>query len=250
MQIKKIDNCEKNNSLKSKLLAEVFGTFLLIFGGLGVGMLISIQENPMPVSVAFGLSLMISLFLVGKISGGHFNPAVTLAMIIAKRFELKNMLPYMTAQFLGGFIAISILYAITIDNSLINADTRLQLFMSLTNQFGEATKIKFGLFSALLVEAIATSIFLAVIMLVNNKFKVDKCAKSLMSSAFIISITLMLMIQVSLPITNASLNPVRSTVTALMAPPALNQLWAFWIGPLLGSIITGITFRFINKNAD
>ncbi|MFT4148543.1 MAG: aquaporin, partial [Micrococcaceae bacterium] len=229
----------------NKLGAEAFGTFLLVFGGLGVGLLAGVQETTIiPVALAFGLSLMAGIFAVGHISGGHFNPAVTIAQTLAKRFEAKNVLPYIAAQLIGAAAATGLLYLITLDTPLITSDVRSQLFTSLANSYGDDTKLKFGAMAAILTEAAVTAIFISIILAVTSK----KAPKSVQNAApFAIGLTLAVMIQVALPITNAALNPARATATALTAPSSFGHLWAFWVGPILGGVIAGLLFNMIDN---
>ncbi|MFT4245588.1 MAG: aquaporin [Micrococcaceae bacterium] len=232
--------------LKGKLLAEAFGTFLLVFGGLGVGLLASLQEGAMPVSIAFALSLMIGIIAVGHISGGHFNPAVTVGLAVAKRFNTNDILPYIAAQLIGAALAIGVLFTITLNNQLITSDVRSQLFSSLLNQYGDVTRVKFGMGAAFLTETITTLVFVTVILAVTSK-KASEVAQRFAPIA--IAFALGVMIQVALPITNAALNPARATAAALAAPSGFTQLWLFWLAPILGAAIAGIIFRSI-ENAD
>lgn len=221
-----------------ELSAEFFGTFWLVFGGCGSAVLAAafpeLGIGFAGVSLAFGLTVLTMAYAVGGISGGHFNPAVSLGLAIANRFAWKSLVPYWIAQVLGAIVAAGALYAIASGK----ADFAAGGFAS--NGFGVLSPGGYGMQAALLVEIILTAGFLVVILGSTSK------AAPAGFAPIAIGLALTLIHLVSIPVTNTSVNPARSTGAALFAETeALAQLWLFWGAPLIGATIGALIWRFV-----
>lgn len=215
----------------NKLLAEAVGTFWLVFGGCGSAVLAAafpeLGIGFAGVSLAFGLTVLTMAYALGPISGGHFNPAVTLGLGLAGRFDLKNLPAYWIAQVLGAVVAALVLYVIV---SGRDGFTGVGSFAS--NGYGAASPGGYGMMSALVIEIVLTAGFLIVILGSTAKKAIPAFAP------IAIGMALTLIHLVSIPVTNTSVNPARSTGVALLADaPALGQLWLFWVAPLIGAVI-------------
>ncbi len=215
----------------NKLLAEAVGTFWLVFGGCGSAVLAAafpeLGIGFAGVSLAFGLTVLTMAYALGPISGGHFNPAVTLGLGLAGRFDLKNLPAYWIAQVLGAVVAALVLYVIV---SGREGFTGVGGFAS--NGYGAASPGGYGMMSALVIEIVLTAGFLIVILGATAKKAIPAFAP------IAIGMALTLIHLVSIPVTNTSVNPARSTGVALLADaPALGQLWLFWVAPLIGAVI-------------
>jgi aquaporin Z len=221
-----------------ELFAEFFGTFWLVFGGCGSAVLAAafpeLGIGFAGVSLAFGLTVLTMAYAVGGISGGHFNPAVSLGLAIANRFAWKALAPYWIAQVLGAVVAAAALYAIASGKAEFAAGG----FAS--NGFGTLSPGGYGLQAALLIEIILTAGFLIVILGATSK------AAPAGFAPIAIGLALTLIHLISIPVTNTSVNPARSTGAALFAESAaLSQLWLFWVAPLIGAAIGALVWRFI-----
>lgn len=240
-------------SLVARLGAEVFGTFTLVLLGVGLALFAAVNGvagNGVIVPLGFGIAVLGAASAVGHISGGHFNPAVSLGGAIAGRISWADLVPYWLAQIVGGAAASAILFFLIPSSlpSLIgqNPDATARTFFSGTsNGFGEHSplatissgQVEFSLVQALLVEIVATAVFVGVILGVTDK-------RSRISYApAAIGLTLGVLIALAAPITNGSLNPARATATAIFSEGwALQQLWLFWVAPLLGAAIAGLVY--------
>jgi aquaporin Z len=221
-----------------RLAAEFFGTFWLVFGGCGSAVLAAafpeLGIGFAGVSLAFGLTVLTMAYAVGGISGGHFNPAVSLGLAISNRFAWKDVIPYWLAQTIGSIAAAAILFAIASGKAGFVAGG----FAS--NGFGDLSPGGYSMQAALLAEIILTAGFLIVIL--------GATAKSAPAgfAPIAIGLALTLIHLVSIPVTNTSVNPARSTGVALFAETsALPQLWLFWIAPLIGAAVGASIWRFI-----
>lgn len=184
-------------------------------------------------SLAFGLTVLTMAYTVGRISGGHFNPAVSLGLAVAGRFEMRQLPAYWLAQVAGAIAAAVVLYVIVAGKTDF---TGVGGFAS--NGYGAASPGGFGLTSALVTEVVLTAFFLIVILGSTAK------AAALGFAPIAIGLCLTLIHLVSVPVTNTSVNPARSTGVALFAEgPALAQLWLFWVAPLLGAALGAIIWR-------
>ncbi|MCX7288957.1 MAG: aquaporin Z [Rhodobacterales bacterium] len=220
-----------------RLSAEAFGTFWLVFGGCGSAVLAAgfpeVGIGLLGVSLAFGLTVLTMAYAVGGISGGHFNPAVSLGLALAGRFEMRNLLPYWAAQVAGAIVAALVLYVI-----LSGQADFAGVGGFASNGYGDASPGGFGLTSALVMEVVMTAFFLIVIL--------GATAKGVPAgfAPIAIGLCLTLIHLVSIPVTNTSVNPARSTGVALFADgPALSQLWLFWLAPLVGAALGAVIWK-------
>lgn len=221
-----------------QLLAEFVGTFWLVFGGCGSALLAAafpeLGIGFAGVSLAFGLTVLTMAYAVGGISGGHFNPAVSLGLAIAQRFAWKDLLPYWVAQVAGAVVASALLYAIASGK----ADFSAGGFAA--NGYGELSPGGYSLQAALLIELVLTAGFLIVILGATAKAAVAGFAP------IAIGLALTLIHLISIPVTNTSVNPARSTGVALFADTAaFSQLWLFWLAPLAGAAIGAMIWKLL-----
>ncbi|MFK4871239.1 aquaporin Z [Novosphingobium sp. ZW T3_23] len=222
--------------MSKRLAAEFFGTFWLVFGGCGSAVLAAAFPDLgigfAGVALAFGLTVVTMAYAVGGISGGHFNPAVSLGLAVGGRLDWKDLIPYWVAQVLGAIVAAAALYAIASGK----ADWTAGGFA--TNGYGELSPGGYALSSALLIETILTAGFLIVIL--GSTSKIAPAGFGPLA----IGLALTLIHLVAIPVTNTSVNPARSTGVALFAETAaLGQLWVFWVAPLIGAAIGALIWR-------
>ena len=224
-----------------KLLAEFFGTFWLVFGGCGAAVFAAgvpdIGIGLVGVSLAFGLTVLTMAYAVGHISGGHFNPAVTLGLWAGGRFSEKEILPYIISQVLGATAAAGVLYLILNGGNAFSADGA----GAFATNFYESPVYNgrgFSMTAAFLTEFVLTMFFLLVILGATDKFANGQFA------GIAIGLALTLIHLISIPITNTSVNPARSTSQALFVQgEALGQLWLFWAAPIAGAIAAGFIYK-------
>ena len=178
-------------------------------------------------------------YAVGHISGGHFNPAVSFGLFAGGRFEGKQLFPYIISQVLGAIAAAGVLYAIASGNADFAIDnTKAGAFA--TNGYGAFSPHGYSMLSALLIEFVLTAFFLIVILGATDKFANGKFA------GIAIGLALTLIHLISIPITNTSVNPARSTSQAIfVGGESLNQLWLFWVAPIAGAIVGGLIYKFL-----
>ena len=224
-------------TLTKKMSAEAFGTFWLVFGGCGSAVLAAgvpdIGIGFMGVSLAFGLTVLTMAYAVGGISGGHFNPAVSLGLAVAGKFDWKEFGPYVAAQVVGGAIGAFVLYLIVTGKSDY---TSVGGFAS--NGYGELSPGGFSLISVLIAEVVLTAFFLIIILGSTSKISVAGFAP------IAIGLGLTLIHLISIPVSNTSVNPARSLAVAIFADNgALMQVWAFWVAPLAGAAIGAIIWK-------
>lgn len=221
-----------------KLAAECFGTFWLVFGGCGSAILAATFPQTgigfAGVALAFGLTVLTMAFAVGHISGGHFNPAVTLGLWAGGRFPAKDIIGYIIAQLAGGIIAAGVLYIIASGKN--GFDVMSSGFAA--NGYGEHSPGKYSMTAAIVIELVLTCGFLLVIHGATDKFAAAGFAP------IAIGLALTLIHLISIPVTNTSVNPARSTAAAVFQGGwALEQLWLFWLVPIAGGILGGILYR-------
>ena len=218
--------------LVRRLIAEVFGTFVLVFGVIGAALFISGDTGPLGVALAVGLAVLVSAYAVGHISGGHFNPAVTLGAAAAGRARWADVVPYLLAQFVGGILATSVLAWISATSAgKFNAD-----FAAVSNGFDGPW---FGLTAVIITEIVVTALFLWVILGVT-----ETGSTTAGFAPLAIGLALTLFHLVAIPVDNASLNPARSLATAIYGgPEALGQVWVFFVAPIVGGLIAGFTYK-------
>jgi aquaporin Z len=220
----------KGMLMSRKLAAEFFGTFWLVFGGCGSAVLAAafpqLGIGFAGVAFAFGLTVLTMAYAVGGISGGHFNPAVSLGLAIAKRFEWSELIPYWIVQVVGGFAGAAVLYVIASGAPNFAAGG----FAS--NGYGELSPGHYNLLACLVAEVVLTAAFLIIILGSTSK------AAPAGFAPIAIGLGLTLIHLISIPVTNTSVNPARSTAVVLFAQTsATAQLWLFWIAPLAGAAI-------------
>lgn len=234
-------------AMAKKLGAEFFGTFWLVFGGCGSAVLAANfggDGNPLGigllgVSLAFGLTVLTMAYAVGHISGGHFNPAVSLGLWAAGRFPAGGLLPYVLVQVLGAVAAGGALYAIASGTSGFSAGG----FAS--NGYGALSPGGYSMQAALLTEGLLTFFFLVVILGATHR----RAPAGFAPLAIGLSLTLIHL--VSIPVTNTSVNPARSTGVALFADTAATgQLWLFWAAPIAGALVAGFVARWLLPASD
>lgn len=222
--------------MNKRLGAEFLGTFWLVFGGCGSAVLAAafpeLGIGFTGVSLAFGLTVLTMAYAVGGISGGHFNPAVTLGLTMAGRFSSKDLPRYWVAQVSGGFVAAAVLWLVASGKAGFVAGG----FAS--NGYGEHSPGGYGIVSALVMEIVMTFMFLMIILGATTKRVPAGFAP------IAIGLALTLIHLVSIPVTNTSVNPARSTGVALFADSwALMQLWLFWVAPLAGAAAAGVVHK-------
>jgi aquaporin Z len=223
-----------------KLAAEAIGTFWLTFAGCGSAVLAAafpqVGIGLHGVSVAFGLSVVTMAYSVGHISGCHLNPAVTIGLTAGGRFPARDVLPYIAAQVAGAVIAAGLLYTIAAGGPGFSVAGGFA-----SNGYGDHSPGHFGLVSALLMEVVMTAVFLFVIMGSTH----GKAPAGFAPIAIGLALTLIHL--VSIPVTNTSVNPARSTGPALFVGGwALEQLWLFWVAPLAGGALGGSLYRWLS----
>lgn len=226
-----------------KLAAEFLGTFWLVFGGCGSAILAAgfpqLGIAFAGVALAFGLTVLTGAFALGGISGGHFNPAVSFGLAIAGRFSWSNLVSYWAAQVAGGLLAGLALFAIASGAP----DFAAGGFAS--NGYGDLSPGHYSLFAAFLTEVILTAAFLVIILGSTSKLAPSGFAP------IAIGLGLTLIHLISIPVTNTSVNPARSTAVAFFASTAApSQLWLFWVAPLAGAAIGALIWKFLLDPGD
>ncbi len=234
--------------MSRKLLAEYFGTFWLVFGGCGAAVFASGVPNVgiglLGVAFAFGLTVLTMAYAVGHISGGHFNPAVSFGLWAGGRFNAKELFPYILAQLAGAISAATALWLI-LDGGGVYSTDGAGAFA--TNFYNEPVYngIAYSMGAAFLAEFLLTMFFLIVIMGSTDKWANGKFA------GIAIGLALTLIHLISIPITNTSVNPARSTSQALFVGGlALHQLWLFWVAPILGGLCGGFIYKYLLQRDD
>lgn len=231
-------------SLSKKLFAECFGTFWLVFGGTGSAVLAAgfpeLGIGFTGVALAFGLTVLTMVYAVGPISGGHFNPAVSFGLWAGGRFSGKELLPYITVQAIGAIVASGILYLIASGNADFNVKDGFA-----SNGYGEHSPGGYTMVAALIVEIVLTFMFIFIIMGATDKLAPIGFA------GLAIGLALVLIHLISIPVTNTSVNPARSTGPALFVGGwALSQLWLFWVAPIVGGALGGFTYKCLFGKKD
>ena len=231
-------------NLTKRLAAEFLGTLWLVLGGCGAAVFAANfggDGNPLGigllgVALAFGLTVLTGAFAFGHISGGHFNPAVSLGLVAGGRFPARDLLPYVVAQVLGAILAGFILLQILKGSPAFQLDATLAGVFA-TNGFGERSPGGYAMGAAFLAEVVLTAFFLLVIMGATHK----KAAVNFAPIAIGLALTLIHLI--SIPVSNTSVNPARSLGVAWFAgAPALMQVWAFIVAPIVGALIAGFSY--------
>lgn len=226
-----------------KLVAEFIGTLWLVLGGCGSAVLAAafpeLGIGFAGVALAFGLTVVTMAYAIGHISGCHLNPAVSVGLWVGGRFETKELIPYIIAQVLGAIAGAGILYLI------VTGKPGFEIGGFAANGFGEHSPGGYGLMSALLIEVVMTFMFLIIIMGATH----HKAPKGFAGLAIGLGLTLIHLI--SIPVTNTSVNPARSTSQALFVGDwATSQLWLFWLAPLIGAALAGLVYKYLSPNKE
>ncbi|MEO7035717.1 MAG: aquaporin Z [Polyangiaceae bacterium] len=231
-------------TLKRRMAAELFGTFWLVFGGCGSAVLAAgfpkVGIGLLGVSLAFGLTVLTMAYAIGHISGCHLNPAVTLGLVAGKRFPASELTAYVAAQLVGGVLASGVLFVIASGN----ADFSLSSGFA-ANGYAAHSPGNYSLASAFVAEFVLTFFFLFVILGATD-------GRAPAGFAPIpIGLALTLIHLIGIPVTNLSVNPARSTGPAVFVGGwALTQLWLFWLAPLAGAALAGVTYPALFGSAD
>lgn len=233
-------------AIGKKLGAEFFGTFWLVFGGCGSAVLAANfggEGNPLGiglvgVSLAFGLTVLTMAYAVGHISGGHFNPAVTLGLVAAGKFPARDAVPYIVAQVAAGLAAGFVLLVIA------SGANGFEPGGFASNGYDALSPGGYSMHAALITEVVMTFFFLVIILGATSK----RAPAGFAPIAIGLGLTLIHL--VSIPVTNTSVNPARSTGVALFADTAaVSQLWLFWVAPIVGAVLAGLVSRWLQDDA-
>ncbi|MBX9652518.1 aquaporin Z [bacterium] len=234
-----------------KAAAELFGTFWLVFGGCGSAVLAAKfldSANPnvnlgigfVGVALAFGLTVLTMAYAIGHISGCHLNPAVSIGLVVGGRLPVRDLIPYIFAQVLGAIAGAGVLYLIASGKSGFQLSDGLA-----SNGYGEHSPGGYSLQAAFITEAVLTFFFLFIILGATDK------RSPIGFAGLPIGLGLTLILLIGIPVTNLSVNPARSTGPALYVGGwAIEQLWLFWVAPILGAILAGIVYPFIAGSPD
>ncbi|MBG7629611.1 MAG: aquaporin Z [Bacteroidetes bacterium] len=227
-----------------KLVAEFIGTLWLVLGGCGSAVLAAAYPELgigfAGVALAFGLTVVTMAYAIGHISGCHLNPAVSVGLWIGGRFDKKELIPYIIAQVLGGIAGAGILYLIASGKSGFSLSDGFA-----ANGYGEHSPDGYGLVAALTTEIVMTFMFLIIILGATH----SKAPKGFAGLAIGLGLTLIHLI--SIPVTNTSVNPARSTSQALFVGDwATGQLWLFWVAPIIGAILAGFVYKFMSPETE
>jgi len=220
-------------SMGKRLAAELFGTFWLVLGGCGTAVLAGKQVGFLGVALAFGLTVLTMAYAVGHISGGHFNPAITVGLAMGRRFEWREVPAYVVTQIVGAILAAAVLFVIA--SGIDSFDASESGFA--TNGYGDHSPGGYSLLAVIVCEVVLTAFFLYVILGVTD----TQAPKGF--APLTIGLVLTLIHLVSIPVSNTSVNPARSIGPALFAGgDALAQLWVFLVAPVVGALIAGASY--------
>jgi aquaporin Z len=241
-----------SGSMKNKLLAEFFGTFWLVFGGCGSAVLsakflategatpINLGIGLVGVSLAFGLTVLTMAYAIGHISGCHLNPAVSIGLLIGKRFKAGELLPYIAVQVVG---AVAGAWVLSIIAGGQEGFTTAAGFAA--NGYGEHSPGQYSLMAGFVAEGVLTFFFLMIILGATDK----RAPAALAPVAIGLGLTLIHLI--GIPVTNLSVNPARSTGPALFVGGwAIQQLWLFWVAPIIGAVLAGVVYPMMAGSAE
>jgi aquaporin Z len=228
-------------SLSKRAVAEFFGTFWLVFGGCGSAVLAAafpqLGIGLLGVALAFGLTVLTMAYAIGHISGCHLNPAVSVGLWIGKRFPANELLPYIVAQMLGGIAGAGVLYVIASGKDGFSTAAGFA-----ANGYGAHSPGGYTMFSAMVAEIVLTFFFLMIILGATDK----RAPQGFAPIAIGLGLTLIHLI--GIPVTNLSVNPARSTGPALFVGGwAFAQLWMFWLAPIVGAAIAGVTYGVFSE---
>lgn len=223
----------------NKYGAEFFGTFWLVLGGCGSAVLACTFPEYgigfLGVALAFGLTVLTMAYAIGHISGCHLNPAVSVGLWIGGRFPVKDLIPYVIAQVLGGLAGAAVLYVIATGKAGFDASAGFA-----SNGFGEHSPDGYSMIAALVTEVVMTAMFILIILGATD----SRAPQGFAPIAIGLGLTLIHLI--SIPVTNTSVNPARSTAVAVFQGSwAIEQLWLFWAAPIVGAIVGALVYRAI-----
>ena len=235
--------------MTKKLFAEMMGTFWLVLGGCGSAVLAAYFLNDsdgvvnmgisfVGVSLAFGLTVMTMAYAIGHISGCHLNPAVSVGLWMGGRFPASNLVPYIIAQVVGGVLGAAVLYLIASGQSGFQASAGFA-----SNGYGDLSPGKYSMVSVLVCEVVMTFMFLMIILGATDK----RAPAGFAPIAIGLGLTLIHLI--SIPVSNTSVNPARSVAVAVFAGGGyLSQVWLFWVAPVIGAALAGVTYRWLGSS--
>ena len=227
-------------SLLKRSVTELLGTFWLVLGGCGSAVIAASSPlgiGVLGVALAFGLTVLTMAFAIGHISGCHLNPAVSVGLFVGGRFPARELPAYIIAQVIGGILAAALLYHIASGKEGFDIAAGLA-----SNGYGEHSPGKYSMASGFVTELVMTAMFVVIILGATDK----RAPAGLAPIAIGLGLTLIHLI--SIPVTNTSVNPARSTGPALMVGGwAIAQLWMFWVAPLLGAVVGGVIYRWLGK---
>jgi aquaporin Z len=224
--------------------AEFFGTFWLVLGGCGSAVLAAafpgVGIGLLGVALAFGLTVLTMAYAIGHISGCHLNPAVSIGLWMGGRFPANKLVPYIVAQVFGGILAGAVLFLIASGKAGFDVSAGFA-----SNGYDAHSPGQYSLLAALVTEVVMTMMFLLIILGATDK----RAPQGFAPIAIGLGLTLVHLI--SIPVTNTSVNPARSTGVALFVGDwALAQLWLFWVAPIIGAVLGAVVYRFLqDKNA-
>lgn len=223
------------HSMSKRLGAEVFGTFWLVFGGCGAAVLAGREIGYAGIALAFGLTVLTMAYAVGHISGGHFNPAVTVGLAMGRRFDWRDVLPYVVAQVVGAVAAAAVLWVIANGKDGFDVSNGFA-----TNGYGDHSPDGYSLLAVLIAEVVLTGFFVYVILGTTD----TRAPKGFAPAAIGLALTLIHL--VAIPVDNTSVNPARSLGPALFQRgDALGQVWLFIVAPLVGALVAGFSYAFL-----
>lgn len=225
------------HGLVSRLSAEAFGSLFIVVAGLGVPLFSIPQSSPLPAALAAGLAITAAMLAFGYVSGGHFNPAVTVGHAVAGRIRLGDAAAYIAAQLVGGLLGALALFGIL--RTLPGIQDSRTAFDTVTAGFGEHSIIQAPLAGVLLLEVLGAAILVAVFLGTTARNNMNKAA-----AALSVGLAAAVLLQLGLSVGNAPFNPARATASAVFSSSwSLEQLWLFWVAPIVGAAIAGLVFR-------
>jgi aquaporin Z len=231
-------------SLGKRVTAEFIGTFWLVFGGCGSAVLAAafpaLGIGFLGVALAFGLTVLTMAFAIGHISGCHLNPAVSIGLMVGRRFPASDLVPYMVAQVAGGIAGAGILYVIASGAPGFDLSGGFA-----SNGYGAHSPGGYSLGAALVAEVVLTFMFLMIILGATDR----RAPQGFAPIAIGLALTLIHLI--GIPVTNLSVNPARSTGPAVFVGGwALAQLWLFWLAPIAGALVAGLVYPWLGRDSD
>ena len=229
--------------LVARLSAEALGTLIVVVAGLGVPLFTIPQSSPLPAALAAGLALTAAMLAVGYVSGGHFNPAVTVGNAIAGRIRLADAAAYIGAQLVGAVLGAVALYGVLRTVPTINDSQGA--FATVAAGFGEHSIIQVPMAGVLLVEVLGTALLVAIFLATTARRNPARAA-----APFAVGLTTAMLLQLGQALGNVPFNPARATASTIFSgPDALGQLWLFWVAPVVGAAIAGLVFRGFVQSA-